>query len=161
MMPNQVWEAQWSRLSDFIAETMGLHFPPARWDDMKRGLAGATQEFGFDDVAACVGWLLSAPLTKAQLRVLAGHLTIGETYFFRNKQAFEALAGNVLPALIHARQGGEQRLRMWSAACSGGEEPYSLAILLHRMLPDLRDWRVTILSLIHISEPTRRTPISY
>ena len=144
MMPNQVREAQWSRLSDFIAETMGLHFPPARWDDMKRGLAGATQEFGFDDVAACVGWLLSAPLTKAQLRVLAGHLTIGETYFFRNKQAFEALAGNVLPALIHARQGGEQRLRMWSAACSGGEEPYSLAILLHRMLPDLRDWRVTI-----------------
>ncbi|MGI8738088.1 MAG: hypothetical protein ACR2KU_00065 [Gammaproteobacteria bacterium] len=95
MMPNQVREAQWSRLSDVIAEGMGLHFPRARWDDMQRGLMRATQEFGFDDVTACVGWLLSAPPTKAQLQVLASHLTIGETYFFRDKQAFEVLAANI------------------------------------------------------------------
>ena len=144
MMPNQVRKPRWSRLNDVIAESMGLHFPRARWDDMQRGLAGATQEFGFDDVTACVDWLLSAPPTKAQLQVLAGHLTIGETYFFRERRTLDALAEDILPALIHARRGGDQRLRIWSAACSSGEEPYSLAILLHRMLPDLRDWRVTI-----------------
>ncbi len=144
MMPNQVRKPRWSRLNDVIAESMGLHFPRARWDDMQRGLAGATQEFGFDDVTACVDWLLSAPPTNAQLQVLAGHLTIGETYFFRERRTLDALAEDILPALIHARRGGDQRLRIWSAACSSGEEPYSLAILLHRMLPDLRDWRVTI-----------------
>ncbi len=143
-MPSQVREAQWSQLSEFIAQSMGLHFPRERWDDLKRGLAGAAREFGIEDVAACVGWLLSAPPTKAQLQVLANHLTIGETYFFRDKQTLDALAEHILPELIRARRGRGRRLRIWSAACCSGEEPYSLAILLHKMLPDLRDWHVTI-----------------
>ena len=144
MILGEVREAQWSQLSNLIAERMGLHFPRERWDDLQRGLAGAAQEFGFADAAACVGWLMSAPPTKAQIEVLASHLTIGETYFYRDKQTLEALAQNILPDLIRARRGREQRLRFWSAACCSGEEPYSLAILLHRLLPDLADWRVTI-----------------
>lgn len=144
MMVSQVWEAQCSQLSEFIAKSMGLHFPRERWDDLERGLAGAAREFGFEDAAACVGWLLSAPPTKAQIQVLASHLTIGETYFYRDKQTLEALAEHILPELIRARRGREQRLRIWSAACCSGEEPYSLAILLHQRLPDLQDWHVTI-----------------
>lgn len=143
-MLSQIREAQWSQLSGFIAESMGLHYPRERWDDLQRGLAGAAQEFGFENAAACIGWLLSAPPTKAQLQVLASHLTIGETYFFRDKQTLEALAKNVLSELIRSRRGREQRLRIWSAACCTGEEPYSLAILLHQVLPDLQDWHVTI-----------------
>jgi len=112
---------------------MGLHFPRARWPDLQRGLAGAAREFGFDDVTACTDWLLSAPLTKAQLEVLASHLTIGETYFFRDRQTLAALAEQILPDLIRARRGREQRLRIWSAACCSGEEPYTLAILLHQL----------------------------
>jgi len=144
MIPSQAQEARWSQLSEFIAERIGLHFPPERWDDLKRGFADAAQELGFEDIAACIDWLLSAPPSKAQLQVLASHLTIGESYFFRDEQTMEALAGTILPALIRARRGHEQRLRIWSAACSSGEEPYSLAILLHRMLPDLPEWHVTI-----------------
>jgi chemotaxis protein methyltransferase CheR len=133
-------------MSEFIAEHMGLHFPHERLADLQRGLAGAADEFGFDDIAACADWLLSTPLNRAQLQVLATHLTIGETYFFRDKRAFEVLASRVLPELIHARRGREQRLRLWSAACCSGEEAYSLAILLHQILPDLADWHVTILA---------------
>src|SRR5664280_3101917 len=102
-MLNRVSEAQWSQLSAFIAERMGLHFPRERWDDLQRGLAGAAQEFGFEDAAACVGWLLSAPPTKAQLQVLASYLTIGETYFFRDKQTLEALAENIPVSYTHLR----------------------------------------------------------
>ena len=136
----------WSRFSDFIAEAIGLHFPPERWSDLQRGLAGAAQEFGCSDVGACVDWLLASPLTKVQLQVLASHLTVGETYFFREKKTFDALAESVLPELIRSRRNREQRLRIWSAACCTGEEPYSLAILLHQLIPDLTDWRVTILA---------------
>jgi chemotaxis protein methyltransferase CheR len=143
-MPSQVREAQCSQLSEYIAEGMGLHFPRERWDDLRRGMAGAAQEFGFDDAAECADWLLSAPPTKAKLEVVASHLTVGETYFYRDPQTLEALAGNILPELIRARRGREQRLRIWSAACCTGEEPYSLAILLHQALPDLQDWQVTI-----------------
>jgi chemotaxis protein methyltransferase CheR len=139
-------ETPWARLSEFVAQHMGLHFPRERLTDLQRGLADAADEFGFDDVAACADWLLAAPPTRTQLRVLASHLTIGETYFFRDKQAFDALASRVLPELIHARRGREPRLRLWSAACCSGEEAYSLAILLHQLLPDLADWHVTILA---------------
>lgn len=144
MMPSHAGEVPWSRLGDFVAERTGLHFPRDRWEDLRRGLAGAAQEYGFADASACADWLLSASLTQAQLQVLVSHLTIGETYFFRDQPILEALAGHVLPELVRARRGREQRLRIWSAACCTGEEPYSLAILLHRALPDLRDWQVTI-----------------
>ena len=138
-------DTHWSQLSESIADAMGLHFPRERWGDLRRGLAGAAYEFGFNDVAECADWLLSAPLTKAQLQVLADHVTIGETYFFRDRRTFEVLASSVLPELIRCRRGREQRLRLWSAACCSGEEAYSLAILLHQLLPDLADWHVTIL----------------
>lgn len=138
-------DTAWGPLSEFIAATLGLHFPRERWGDLQRGLTGAAEEFGFEDVAACAGWLMSAPVTKAQLQVLASHLTIGETYFFREKKTFEVLASHVLPELIRARRGHEQRLRLWSAACCSGEEAYSLAILLHQALPNLAGWHVTIL----------------
>lgn len=144
MMSSQILPAQWSQLSELVAGTMGLHFPRERRDDLKRGLVGAAPEFGFADEAACMDWLLSAPPTQAQLQVLASHLTVGETYFFRDPHMLEALAGSILPELIRSRRGREQRLRIWSAACCSGEEPYSLAILLHQLLPDLQDWDVAI-----------------
>ncbi len=144
MTLSTVPDAYWSRLSPFIAGAMGLQFPRERWPDLRRGLVGAAQEFGFDDASACADWLLSSPLSKAQLQVLASHLTISETYFFRDKPTLAALAERILPELIRSRRGGEQRLRIWSAACCSGEEPYTLAILLHQLLPDLTDWNVSI-----------------
>ncbi len=132
------------RLSGLISDAMGLHFPHERWGDLQRGLSGAAQEFGFEDVRACADWLLSAGLSQTRQQVLASHLTIGETYFFRDKATLSALADHILPQLIQAQRGGEQRLRIWSAACCSGEEAYTLAILLHRLVPDLADWNLTI-----------------
>jgi chemotaxis protein methyltransferase CheR len=109
-------------------------------------LAGAAEEFGFGDAGACADWLLTEPLTKAQLRALASHLTVGETYFFREKRTFEVLAESVLPQLMRLRRNSGRRLRLWSAACCTGEEPFSLAILLHQFIPDLADWHVMILA---------------
>ncbi len=137
----------WPRLTAWIAEKTGLHFPPERLPDLHRGLAGAAEEFGLADAAACAQWLLSTPLSRAQLHALAGHLTIGETYFFRDHSLFEALAERVLPELIfRRRRDGDRRLRLWSAACCTGEEPYSLAAVLHRLIPDPQDWRISILA---------------
>jgi chemotaxis protein methyltransferase CheR len=125
---------------------MGLHFPAERWPDLRRGIRSAAPEFGYTDEAACVQWLLSAPLTRHQIEILAGSLTVGETYFFREKPAFAVLTNRILPELIQSRRGGEQHVRLWSAACCTGEEAYSLAITVRRALPELAAWRVTILA---------------
>lgn len=136
----------WPRVSAVIASHTGLHFPEERHGDLQRGLADAAAELGFEDARSCARWLLSAEPTRPQIGTLANHLTIGETYFFREPKAFEALGTGILPALIQKRRGSEQRLRLWSTACSTGEEAYSLAILVRQVLPDWANWQVSILA---------------
>jgi chemotaxis protein methyltransferase CheR len=135
-----------SQLSEFIAREMGLHFPTGRWADLERGIRSAAREFDFEDVGVCIEWLLSSRPVREKVEILASHLTIGETYFFREKKIFEALGESILPELIRSRRGSEQRLRIWSAGCATGEEPYSIAILLSKMMTDLKDWNITILA---------------
>jgi chemotaxis protein methyltransferase CheR len=79
------------------------------------------------------------------LAALIEALTIGETHFFRNQPQFQALTETILPGLIAARR-AERRLRIWSAGCATGEEPYSLAMALEDLLPDLDQWQVLILA---------------
>lgn len=69
-------------------------------------------------------------------------LTTNKTNFFREIQHFEFLDREILSKLI----GRTHRLRIWSAACSSGEEPYSIAMLLHEVLPDINRWDVKILA---------------
>lgn len=132
-------------LSECVAGQMGLHFPPERWRELESGIRSAARELRIADVTSWIRTLLSTPLTKQQIEILARELTVGETYFLRDKRGLAILGEHVLPELIRARRGIGQRLRIWSAGCCTGEEPYSIAILLERTLPDLSDWQVTIL----------------
>jgi chemotaxis protein methyltransferase CheR len=133
------------RLSEFVAAQAGLHFPRERWRDLERGIGAAAREWGYEDVSACIQWLVSSVATRSQLEVLASHLTVGETYFFREKRSFEILEGEILPELIRSHRAADPYLRIWSAGCCTGEEPYSLAILLDRLIPDIAEWRIAIL----------------
>lgn len=135
-----------SRLSDFVAESMGLDFPPERWATLERQAHSAAREFGFAETDPFVRWLLSTTLSQAQIEVLAGHLTIAETYFWREPQIFQALKTEILPELIRQRGQSNRRLRIWSAGCATGEEPYSIAILLRMLIPDLQKWHITLLA---------------
>lgn len=136
----------WSAASAVIAEQLGLHFPPERLPELRRGLGLAANELGLADADACAQRLLAAQLTESEMEVVASHLTIGETYFLRCPDTFSALATQVLPALVAARRRNGKRLRIWSAACCSGEEAYSLAIVLRQLLPDVDDWDISILA---------------
>lgn len=75
-------------------------------------------------------------------------ITTRETLFFRDGSPFQALQHKLLPEIIDARATSRspKRLRLWSAACSSGQEPYSLAIMLRELLPDPDHWDVQILA---------------
>jgi chemotaxis protein methyltransferase CheR len=72
-------------------------------------------------------------------------VTVGETYFFRDSDTIEALRFQILPDLI-ARHQKDRTLRLWSAGCATGEEPYTLAILLRQTLSDIDRWKILILA---------------
>lgn len=136
----------WNSVSAAVEQLFGLQVQGERLPDLKRALQKAAQELGLAGSEACAKLLLSGHLDSTAMEVLAGQLTVGETYFFRDEDAFAALSTQVLPGLIAARRhAGDRRLRIWSAACCTGEEVYSVGILLRQLLPDIDDWRITLL----------------
>jgi chemotaxis protein methyltransferase CheR len=135
-----------SQLSQFITAKTALHFAPERWDDLEYKVGSAAKEFGFTGKEEFIQWMLSSPLTTGQMDIVASYLTIHETYFWREPKVFDALVAQVLPALVSSRENSSRRIRIWSAGCATGEEPYSIAIALRRAIPDLEDWHTTILA---------------
>ena len=145
-MNRNLTDSELTQVCEVIAARMGLHFPVERWATLSRNLASAAKEFGFQEMNGFIQWLLSSELSNDQIRILASHLTIAETYFWREPQVFSALTDHILPEIIKSKKKGEKSIRIWSAGCSTGEEPYSIAIALHKTIKKIEDWNITILA---------------
>lgn len=139
-MAMKIPDALLAPLNDLISGRLGMHFPKERWIDLERGIAAAVDELGQENAGACAQWLLAAMPSRETMDILARHLSIGETYFFRDRKLFEILELEVMPELIRTRH----QLRIWSAGCCTGEEAYSVAMLLDRM--GLGHERISILA---------------
>lgn len=105
-------------------------------------LAPLAEREGFGSVGRLVSGLRDGTAARLTGRVVDA-MTTNETLFFRDGQPFDALRRVVLPDLLRKRQAA-RRLAVWSAACSTGQEPYSLAMLLREMYPAFAGWEVTI-----------------
>ena len=138
-------DADFERFQQLACRMAGLVFSNSRRPELERAVLESCITTGIatpDELYAvldCSGD--GEPVQATFLR----HITVGETHFFRNEPQFKALAEVILPELIQRRRPLRQ-LRLWSAGCATGEEPYSLAILLERLLPDLDRWQVLILA---------------
>lgn len=133
-------------LSRLVVERIGVCFPPSRWNDLERAFCRAAADLGFQNQKECVTWFMATPASRQLIESISVYLTTGETYFFREGRSFDILEHEIVPGFIHSRAGSEKRLRLWSAGCATGEEPYTLAIMLHRMGLSLRDWNISILA---------------
>ena len=89
--------------------------------------------------------LLSAPEGETEIEFFVNALTTNKTEFFRENHHFEHLAAVVLPGLVK-RQETSRKLRIWSAGCSSGQEPYSIAMTLAESISDLACWDAKILA---------------
>ena len=129
-----------------IAERMGLSFPEDRWPDLAQGLGKAASTLGVKGANEFAAQLASGTFGQREIEALARHLTVPETHFFRSPETFQVLHSQLLPELVAAQQDSGRRLRIWSAGCATGPEPFSLAILLTRLIPRLKDWDISILA---------------
>jgi chemotaxis protein methyltransferase CheR len=132
-----------ARARDLVACELGLDFPEQRWRDLERGLVAAARERGEQDERHWAASLLARRLDPADRDALARHLTVGETYFFREKETLRAFESEIVSSILRERDGGRQ-IRIWSAGCCTGEEPYSIAMILDRLLPHEERSRITI-----------------
>jgi chemotaxis protein methyltransferase CheR len=98
----------------------------------------------FDSIASLVEHLKSKLVGDLHISAIEALIT-NETSFFRDQQPFETLKSLVLPTLIKERK-NVRTLNIWCAACSSGQEPYSIAMLIREQFPILRNWQIRILA---------------
>jgi chemotaxis protein methyltransferase CheR len=126
----QEWSsAGMARLAELVRERTGLVFPGARVSEVE---STVRRVMGRHSIAGTER-LLTVLEDDAEVRDgLVAELTIGETYFNRDTAQFELLRRRILPELL-ATAGAQRPLRIWSAGCASGEEPYSIAMILDEL----------------------------
>ncbi|HEX8235562.1 MAG TPA: CheR family methyltransferase [Abditibacteriaceae bacterium] len=138
-------QALLQRFQQLIATHTGLHIREPEGAALGKTLAGRTRALQLAAPEQYYQLLQSGGAPgEAEWKQLIVLLTNQESYFFRDKGQFALLQERILPELIKAN--GERRtLRLWSAGCSTGEEPFSLAMLIDRLLPQREGWNILIL----------------
>ncbi len=135
-------------LRDLLEAKTGLYLPGEKLDRLEepfKDTRGSLSSTSPQQVIHAIG--ADSPEGRDYLNKLVAAVATNETYFFRTLPHFEALKNYLLPELLQAKLAqGKKSLRIWSAGCATGEEPYSLAILLLDTLPDIHAWKVNILA---------------
>jgi chemotaxis protein methyltransferase CheR len=135
----------WWQLKDFVIGATGLAYYADRDHELVQRIALRLEQLRIPDCTDYLERLKYDSSGETELDTLTELLTIGETYFFRHQESFDALREIVLPDLIERNQ-AHRSLRIWSAGCATGAEAYSLAILLgSQMAARIDGWNITIL----------------
>ncbi len=131
---------------ELLIEMSGLYFEESRNQSLHLALWQRLQRRGYDSYREYYNLLKFHPEGRLEIRELLDLITIGETYFFRNKAQFDVLMKFVLPEIMKKKMNsGDKRLRVWSAGCSGGDETYSIAMATMEVVPTYEDWHISIL----------------
>lgn len=115
--------------SDFITAQLGIKMPSTKKPMLEARLQKRLRVLGLDGYGAYREYLFSEVGQKDELPHLYDAVTTNTTHFFREANHFQALRSTILPGL-HSKLRGGRALRFWSAGCSTGEEPYTLAMVL-------------------------------
>ena len=138
---------QFDRLAQQIYQRLGLHFEEKKTYFLQKRVERRMEALGLADPQEYVFRLCYADPNGNEMQALANLITTNETYMFREYEQLEAFANCCLPEVLSAKQArGEQRLRIWSAGCSSGEEAYTLAMILQEVFPQSQYWDCEIVA---------------
>lgn len=131
-------------LTAFIYKKSGIKFEDKKRYFINKRVEKRLMDIGLENVRDYLRYLKFKD-TGEEFQSLMNLLTVNETYFFREFSTLETFAEHCLHEVIERKQAmGDRSLRIWSAGCSTGEEPYTLAIILREMLDNINDWNIEI-----------------
>jgi chemotaxis protein methyltransferase CheR len=140
----ELTDAQFAAISETVRQLCGIHLHEGKMALVKARLNKRLRALGLTGYGQYVE-RIRQDVGGSEAAAMLDALSTNHTFFFREPQHFEALRRSVVPAML-ARHRGDRRLRLWSAGCSSGEEPYSMAITLKETVADLQRWDVGILA---------------
>jgi len=132
-------------VGELARRTAALVLGPGKEYLVETRLASLTKQNGCNSVSELIALMRKDRSYSALHASAIDALTTNETFFFRDFHPFEALRKQILPAVIEKRS-TVRKLTIWSAACSSGQEPYSIAMLIREHFPLLAGWQVSILA---------------
>jgi chemotaxis protein methyltransferase CheR len=141
-------DADLVRIRDLIYQVAGIFHPDNKLRLLEDRCGRRMKELKVATLREYFECLTIRPIRQAELVALLNEITIGETCFFRNQPQLDALRKIVLPNILQIKSKLPlRRLRIWSAGCSTGEEPYTLRMLqLEESEGLLKDWSLEILA---------------
>lgn len=149
------------RFEKLIEAKTGIALRDGDSDKLGGALKSCMKSSGLSDAGTFYKALTSRSSESCmEWKRLASLLTTGESYFFRDRGQFALLKNFILPEII-SRHRDDRSIRIWSAGCAAGQEPYSIAILLDELLPDRADWDILILGTDIDDEALRKARNGY
>ncbi|MCX6280803.1 MAG: hypothetical protein NTU51_02480 [Bacteroidetes bacterium] len=133
-------------IASLISRKAGLNFPASHWGDLDRGIRNTSEALKIGNTKLFLNRLLDKDCDPGYFEILINNLTIGETYFFREKPLLDVFTNKLIPELTSRCRQGNKILNIWSAGCCSGEEAYTIAMLLNESLPDIAEWKIKILA---------------
>jgi len=133
--------AQFTRISELLHRLCGIDLQAGKEGLVKARLLKRLRALRLNDFDQYIHYI-EQDKSGGELITMIDALSTNKTSFFREEQHFEFLRREILPALCK----GSGPIRIWSAGCSSGEEPYSLAIILAESIPNIRHRDVRILA---------------
>lgn len=118
---------EFGRFRDYIHQHSGIFLEEQKSDSLRISLITRATRFSFDSLSEYYEMLVK---DEEEFKELMNLVTINETSLFRFPQQFEALKKSIVPEIIEGKSGLNRQFRVWSAGCSTGEEPYTIAMTL-------------------------------
>ncbi|WP_319761221.1 CheR family methyltransferase [Maridesulfovibrio sp.] len=133
-MIDSLTEEKIALLADMIRDKFGLDYSSERWKDLRSAVHRYyhDEDTRFKTSREYLEYIISPALKDSDLEQFINRLTIGETFFFRDSKALKVLEYEILRKLSGMGSGINGAVRIWSAACATGEEPYTLAMICRR-----------------------------
>ncbi len=139
--------SDFDRLSQFISEHCGIKMPPAKKTLLESRLQKRIRTLGTRSFREYCDYLFENPHGMSELVHMIDAVTTNKTDFFREPAHYSYLSETVLPEFVHhQRATGTQQFTVWSAGCSSGEEPYTLAIVLSEFAARNPGFQFTIMA---------------
>ena len=140
-------EKDFRRLGEFIHATYGIKMPPVKKTMLEARLQKRLRKLGMESFKEYIKFLFSPEGMKEELPEMVNEVTTNKTDFFREPAHFTYLVQTAIPELINSTGAGVRRpLGVWSAGCSTGEEPYTLAMVLDNYAEKMESFRYNILA---------------
>ena len=142
----KISEKEFSQIRDFIYDSTGIYIKEVRRYLLESRLGRRLRELKIDSYAEYYARLLNPLTREEELNCLFENITTNETSFFRDQKQLDVFRSYPLDACIKKQESlGRKELNIWSAGCSSGEEPYTIAMILYETLKmGVLGWKIKV-----------------